>query len=464
MVLKNHFQTSFLGERMFFYRDFNLILFFLLPIFLLILFFSKKFKKVKFYPYIDLFEESEKTTLKKGSTLILKILKIIFFVLSFSFLTLFLSKPYIGSKNVEYLFIFIDNTPLLNLKSEKLDSMIFEYKKEFNYDNIVIYDNKGRIEYPFKKEKVFSGELLEKDEVVRNFVSLINRINSPSMKKVFISDRKYDRFRDDFDFVKVENDFDILIVDILPELKIFSKDEKVALLKTDGKEVKIFLKRGINFFSPDFDSLSFIKVLTDSIRFPKTVYIKNKRIKDLVGEKILQIALKTLGYEVTDGEISISSNDAIKKGIVFFKDYKMVHHNKRKIIFKDANLKEVLKNGFESLNYKKLSDIPGEPLILDDGGNKLLSYSKDKFYISLPLDTNLSNFVLTPGFLPLLDYLLNRLSKGDLDYDKNILEYREEILTKGKSFLSEEKPLKFKDISKVFFILFLIFTFLFILI
>lgn len=465
MVLRNHFQSSFLGEKMFFYRDFNLILFFLLPVFLLILFFSKRFKRVKLYPYVDFFEENEKTSFKKSSTLTLKILKVIFFILSFSFLTLFLSKPYIGSKNVEYLFIYIDNTPLLNLKSEKLDSIITEYKKEYSFEKIVLFDNKKRIAYPFRKEETFNGELLKKDEVIRNFVGLINRINSPSMKKVLISDRNYYNFRDDFDLIKIENDFEILIVDILPELKIFSKDEKVALLSIDGIEEKLFLKKGMNYFSPNVDSLKFIKVSIDSLRFPKTVYLKNKKIKDLINEKILKIALKTLGYEISDVEIAVSSNDGIEKGIIFLKDYKLVgEKEKRKIIFRDENLKEIIKNGFDNLNYRKLSDIPGEPLILDDEGNKLVSYSKGKYYISLPVDTNFSNFVLTSGFLPLLDYILDDLSKNTLEYDKDIFEYREEILTKGKSFVSEEKPFKLKDVSKIFFILFLIFTFLFLLI
>lgn len=450
---------------MFFYREYVFVLFFLLPLFLLLLIFSKKFKKVKNYPYVDVFSEEEKSIVKKDFKIFLYILKIIIFILSFILFLFFLLKPYIKSNKIEFLLIYIDNTPFLNLKVENVDSIIEKIKKENDFESILIFDNDGRVEYPFKKKKIFNGELLDKDNVIRNFVKSIQSVNSPSMKKVLISDRVYEKFREDFDFIKIDNDFDVLIVDIYPLLKIFSKDENIVYMVIDQREEKLFLKKGINFFEMNLDSLSFIKVFNDSLSFSKKIYLKNKKVNNLINEKILNTALKTLGYEIGKGDISISAKDDIKKGIIFLKEYKFIStKEKREIIFKNKNLKEVVKNGFYNLDYKKISNIPEEPLLVDNEGNKLISYSEGKFYVSLPLDTNLSNFTLTAGFLPLLKYMIDYLSKNNINYDKKIFEYREEILEKNLSFKSDEQSMKFKDISKLFFILFLISTFFFVLI
>ncbi|MEO0234928.1 MAG: hypothetical protein ABIN39_03435 [candidate division WOR-3 bacterium] len=450
---------------MFFYREYILILFSLLPLFLLLLIFSKKFKKVKNYPYVDVFKEEEKSIIKKDLKVFIYIFKIILFVFSFSCLILFLSKPYIKSQKIEFLIVYIDNTPFLNLKSEKVDSIIEKFKKENDFEKILIFDSKEKIDYPFKKEKIFSGELLEKEYVIRNFVKLIQKINSPSIKKVLISDRVYEKFREDFDFIKIDNDFDILIVDIFPVIKIFSKDEKIASLIINDKQEKVLLKKGINFFDIRFDSLTFLKIFNDSIKFSKTIFLKNEKVNNLINEKSIKLALKTLGYETGKSDIFISEKDDIKKGIVFSKEYRLNSTpGKKEIIFKDKNLKEVVKNGFDNLYYNKISSIPKEPLIVDEEGNKLVSFSDEKFYVSLPLDTNLSNFILTSGFLPLLNYMLDFFSKKSVDFDRKIFDYREEVLETGLSFSSEEPTLKLKDMSKIFFILFLLATFLFLLV
>ncbi|MEJ5307849.1 MAG: hypothetical protein WHT27_06085 [candidate division WOR-3 bacterium] len=450
---------------MFFYREYIFILFSLLPLFLFLLIFSKKFKKVKNYPYVDIFNEEEKSIIKKDLKIFIYIFKIILFLLSFSFLILFLSKPYIRSKKIEFLLVYIDNTPFLNLKSEKVDSIIKEYKKGNDFEKILIFDNNEKVDYPFKKEKIFSGELLEKESVIRNYVRLIQKINSPSIKTVLISDRVYERFRDDFDFIKIDNDFDILILDIFPVIKIFSKDEKVVSLTVNDKQEKVLLKKGINFFDISFDSLTFLKVFNDSIKFSKTIFLKNKKVNNLINDKSIKIALKALGYETGKSDIFISEKDDIKKGIVFFNEYMFnTTLGKKEIIFKDKNLKEVIKNGFDNLYYNKISNIPQEPLIVDEEGNKLVSFSDEKFYVSLPLDTTLSNFILTSGFLPLLNYMLDFFSKKNVDFDRTIFDYRDEILKTGLSFSGEDPTLKLKDMSKIFFILFLIATFLFLLV
>ncbi|MEO0288250.1 MAG: hypothetical protein ABIN00_01220 [candidate division WOR-3 bacterium] len=450
---------------MFFYREYLFILFFLLPPFLLLLIFSKKFKKVKNYPYVDVFNEEEKSVIKKDFKVFIYIFKIILFLLSFSCFILFLSKPYIKSQKIEFLFIYIDNTPFLNLKSEKVDSIIEKYKSENDFENILIFDNDGKQDYPLNKEKIFSGKLLEKEKVIRNFVKIVHSINSPSIKKILISDRVYEKFREDFDFIKIDNDFDVLIIDISPVIKIFSKDEKIASLMINDKQEKVLLKKGINFFDVRFDSLTFLKVFNDSIKFSKTILLKNKKVNILMNEKSINIALRTLGYEIGKSDIFISDKDDIKKGIVFFKEYSFnTTPGKKEIIFKDKNLKEIVKNGFDNLYYNRISNIPKEPLIVDEDGNKLVSFSDEKFYVSLPLDTNFSNFILSSGFLPLLNYMLDFFSKKSVDFDRKIFDYREEVLKTGLSFSGEEPTLKLKDMSKIFFILFLITTFLFLLI
>lgn len=441
---------------MYFYREYLLFLLLLFPIFLILILLSKKLKKTILYPYVDIFISGEKKNINKSLKILILFFKIFLFLLSFIFLILFLSEPFKKTKSYEYLLVYIDNTPLLDLNSQKVDSIVREYFKEKSFKRILVYDNQRSYEYPFKKEIFFKGKIEKKDFVKRRFTEIMNNLDSPSCKSIFISDRDFERFKDDFDFLRIKRDPDLFIVNVYPYLKIFSKDDRFVKISTENYQKNIYIKSGMNNIDFQVESLNYISVGEDTILFENKIYFTNRKVRNLLDEKSVKVGLKILNYGEGEGDIIISSKDNIKKGIVFVKDDLSENQNVNlKIFFDDEKLKGFIQNGFDNLIYKRIAKINGKTLIHDDAGNRILTFKDDKFYVSVPLDTTLSNFIYTPGFLPLLKFMLDHFIEDKLKTEFLDFEYREELIDSNKGFKAENEPETMGSLKNLFFLLFI---------
>jgi|GEM_PF-3589930 len=442
---------------MYFYREYLLFLLFLIPIFLILILLSKKLKKTILYPYVEVFISGGKKNINKSLKILILFLKILLFLLSFIFLILFLSDPFKKTKSYEYLLVYIDNTPLIDLGSQKVDSIVKEHLKGKSFKRILVYDNQRSYKYPFKKEILFRGKIEKKDFVKRRFTKIIDGLNSLSYRSILISDRNFERFRDDFDFFRIKRDPDLFIVNVYPDLKIFSKDDRFIKISTESYQKNIYIRSGINNIDFQVESLHYISAGNDTILFENEIYFTDRKVKNLLDEKSVKVGLKILNYSEGEGDILISSSDNIKKGIVFVKDDLLENQNiNLKIFFDDKNLKNMIQNGFDNLLYRKIAKIKGKTLIYDDSGNRILTFKDNKFYVSVPLDTTLSNFIYTPGFLPLLKFMLDYFMKEKLKTEFLDFEYREELVDSNKGFKLKNETEKMSSLKNLFFLLFIL--------
>jgi hypothetical protein len=363
----------------------------------------------------------------------------------------------VKSGKYEHLAVFIDKTPYMNISAGEINAIIDSLGEKKNYSNIHVYINNEKTEYPLRENKEFKSKLTDKETTVKNIAYTLFSYKSNSVKSIFITDRSFKRFNLETDIIVKRNAPKVLITDISGFVTLFSSSEILSEVSFKDKEGRISgtvvkLKKGVNKIKPPINEFVSVNCLYDSIEFEKEVILSQVIVCDKTKNIFIQRALKALEIPISENsDIEITVNEKTERGIVF--SNKNERKTKKSDLFStddgfDLSIDDMNRN----LEYISLYETKGRPLIASKSGEVLLSKSNDVYYVGLPIDTSKSNFVLTPSFVVLMDYMINELSGAKGEIISAELEYRSDLTMPCADHVSGYEPVKERDISFVFLI------------
>ncbi len=439
---------------MIFFFNKLLYLFFLLPILIIFLLYNYFNKKPVKYPSIIYFNTKSKIK-NKYFKYFRDIIRLLLIILVFILTVFYISIPSVKSNKVEYLVIYVDNTPFGDISNKDINTLIDSLKNEDVFSHIKIYTNYSELNYPLINT-IKNQSVISKQNVLQRFYSILYSLKTNSIKYVFISDRKYSNF-DTYTVKHIERN-KIFIYDIMPNLVLFSNQNSNKKMQffTNNKliyEINYNFKKYYNYFY--YKNIKFNKIIIekDTFSFNEIYKIHMPNIELIDTNFYIEKALKILGYKINkNSSIKIAINRKINKGICFSKYGKVFIEDIGKIIY-DKSLFRYNIN-LSNLSFKTLANDNGTKVIYDTKGNILISKVDSVYFVNIPIDTGYSNFVFIPEFVYILDYMIKSIiPSNDINNDdKLFLEYNYEASENKLYNYYNSDVIKSKNIQNIILI------------
>ena len=406
--------------------------------------------KVIYYPSIRYFKGS-KTRHGNIPGMIKEILKFIFFLIFLISLLIYFLKPNVLSKQNEYAVIIIDPTPYMEINNVLIEKIADSLMSHGKYNNILV-----------KEINTSKNELLNKQRIVEQIFKAREQYSG----EIFlISDREYNN--NCFSLIKVKSNLpDIMITEISNIITIYSKkdtiiDLELFLNKSQVYKESVNIIKGINYTDLSYSGF-FNKIIVhyDTLIMPEKMQLQSIMVNDKTNNDFIRGILNVLGYKHSlNGEIAISYEDDIKKGIVI-SQYGDTYVKKGDRSFLSVNDNIPIDLEFSHLEFKKITINKGKPVIMSSFGECIISNDDNRFYINIPADTGLSNFFLLPETVILFDMLLS--DYNELIYENSLLAYRSELINDNCYSYSAEYEHPSRNIEHIFLyiacIAFILFT------
>ncbi len=406
--------------------------------------------KVVYYPSIRYFKGS-KTRQGNIPGMIKEILKFIFFIIFLVSLLIYFLKPNILSKQNEYAIIIIDKTPYIEINNVLIERITDSLMSQGKYNNFLV-----------KEICSSKNELLKKQRIIEQIFEARDQYSG---ELFLISDREYNN--NCFSLIKTKSNFpEIMITDIKNIITVYSKIDTIINFELFLHNAQVFkkyveLNKGINSITVSYEGF-FNKIIAhyDTLIIPEKIQLQSIMVNDKTNNNFIRKILKVLGYKHSkNGEITISYEDDIKKGIVI-SQYGDTYVKKGDRSFLSVNNNIPIDLEFSHLKFKKITINKGNPVIMSSFGECIISNDDNRFYINIPADTGLSNLFLLPETVILFDILISDYNEHI--YENSLLAYRSDIINNNDYSYSAEYEHPSRNIEHIFLyiacIAFILFT------